>query len=69
MPFGRYPFQKYTPTPTSPGGFFDTAALNELADSIRRLGIITPLTVRREGEGVYAHIGRTAAQGVKNSRA
>ena len=47
----QIPLSKIYPNPYQPRRIFDTAALNELADSIRRLGIITPLTVRREGEG------------------
>ncbi|MGM9639602.1 MAG: ParB/RepB/Spo0J family partition protein [Butyricicoccaceae bacterium] len=42
---------KIAPNPHQPRRVFDKAALEELADSIRRFGVITPLTVRRAGEG------------------
>ncbi len=36
------------PNPAQPRQFFDEAALGELSDSIRRFGILQPLTVRRK---------------------
>ena len=42
---------KIIPNPTQPRTEFDEEALDELADSIRQLGIIQPITVRKtEGE-------------------
>lgn len=38
------------PNPTQPRAEFDEEALEELADSIRQLGLIQPITVKREGE-------------------
>ena len=38
------------PNPTQPRTEFDEAALEELADSIRQLGLIQPITVKRDGE-------------------
>ena len=38
------------PNPTQPRTEFDEEALEELADSIRQLGLIQPITVKREGE-------------------
>lgn len=38
------------PNPTQPRTGFDEEALEELADSIRQLGLIQPITVKREGE-------------------
>ena len=38
------------PNPTQPRTEFDEEALKELADSIRQLGLIQPITVKREGE-------------------
>ena len=38
------------PNPTQPRTDFDEEALEELADSIRQLGLIQPITVKREGE-------------------
>ena len=39
-----------TPNPTQPRRNFDETALEELADSIRTLGLIQPITVRKEGD-------------------
>ena len=39
------------PNPWQPRRFFDSEELESLADSIRRHGILQPLTVRRSGEG------------------
>ena len=38
------------PNPTQPRRAFDETALEELADSIRTLGLIQPITVRKDGE-------------------
>ncbi len=38
------------PNPTQPRTIFDEAALEELADSIKQLGLIQPITVKRDGE-------------------
>ena len=38
------------PNPTQPRTEFDEDALEELAESIRQLGLIQPITVKREGE-------------------
>ncbi len=38
------------PNPTQPRTQFDEEALEELADSIRQLGLIQPITVKRDGE-------------------
>ncbi len=45
------PLDRIAPNPYQPRKVFDPAGLEELADSIRRYGVLTPLTVRREGEG------------------
>ena len=45
------PIHKITPNPHQPRRIFDRTALEELADSIGRYGVITPLTVRKVGEG------------------
>lgn len=42
--------------PTQPRRDFDAELLSELADSIRTLGVIQPVTVRRSGEGRYVLI-------------
>lgn len=41
------------PNPTQPRTKFDEEALDELADSIRQLGVIQPITVKRNGDGKY----------------
>lgn len=41
------------PNPYQPRQEFDDKALDELADSIRQLGIIQPITVRALGEGQF----------------
>ena len=38
------------PNPTQPRTEFDEVALDELAESIRQLGLIQPITVKRQGE-------------------
>ncbi len=42
-----------TPNPDQPRTFFDEEALEELAASIRELGIIQPLTLRKTGNDQY----------------
>ncbi len=41
------------PNPTQPRTQFDEEALDELADSIRQLGVIQPVTVKKTSEGKY----------------
>lgn len=41
------------PNPKQPRTIFDDDALEELADSIATLGLIQPITVRREDDGKY----------------
>lgn len=45
------PASEIRPNPAQPRRVFDEGALRELASSIRRHGILQPLTVRRRGEG------------------
>ncbi len=47
----RLPAADIRPNPAQPRRFFDESSLRELAASIRRHGILQPLTVRRRGEG------------------
>ncbi len=42
-----------SPNPKQPRRHFDEEALEELADSIRVLGVIQPVTVKHEAEGRY----------------
>ena len=49
----RIPVSKVEPNPFQPRASFDADALEELSDSIRTLGLIQPITVRRVGSGCY----------------
>lgn len=42
-----------TPNPNQPRTFFDEEALQELAISIRELGVISPITLRKNIDGTY----------------
>ncbi len=48
--------EKIVPNPTQPRTQFDEEALDELADSIRQLGIIQPVTVKKSDNGKYVII-------------
>lgn len=41
------------PNPNQPRTFFDEEALNELASSIKELGVIAPITLRKNEDGTY----------------
>ena len=45
----RIPVDLIEPNPYQPRMSFDTQAMQELSDSIRTLGLIQPITVRRRG--------------------
>src|SRR5690606_11531991 len=45
------PFEPVRPNPNQPRRHFDPAELDELAASIREMGIIQSLVVRRDGDG------------------
>lgn len=47
------PLDKITPNPEQPRSTFDEGALEELAASIRELGIIQPLSLRKTGPDSY----------------
>ena len=47
------PVSQITPNPEQPRNFFDETALEELAMSIRELGIIQPLTLRKLSSDSY----------------
>lgn len=44
---------RIVPNPTQPRTQFDEEALDELADSIRQLGVIQPITVKQAEDGKY----------------
>lgn len=50
------PLDKITPNPCQPRTQFDEDALEELADSIKTLGVIQPITVRRTDDDRYVII-------------
>ncbi|MDE5560707.1 MAG: ParB/RepB/Spo0J family partition protein [Bacteroidaceae bacterium] len=47
------PVGKIMPNPNQPRRDFAPEALQELADSIRELGIVQPITLRDQGDGTY----------------
>jgi len=49
----RIPADMIEPNPFQPRQAFDQDALNELADSIRTLGLVQPITVRRISDSKY----------------
>ena len=49
----RIPVDLIEPTPFQPRMSFDQEALEELAESIKTLGLIQPITVRRKEDGRY----------------
>ena len=49
----RIPVDLIEPNPFQPRMSFDQDALEELADSVRTLGLIQPITVRRKADGRY----------------
>ena len=49
----RIPVERIEPNPFQPRMSFDQEALAELAASIRTLGLIQPITVRRKADGKY----------------
>ena len=49
----QIPIGQIVPNPSQPRTSFDEEALRELSDSIRQLGIIQPITVRRDGTDRY----------------
>lgn len=47
------PLVRIRPNPYQPRRFFDTAALAELASSIKEYGVIQPITVRKMPDGMF----------------
>ena len=50
---GEVPLSSITPNPKQPRTIFDSDALNELAASIKEIGILQPPAVRKIGENKY----------------
>lgn len=49
----RIPIERIEPNPFQPRMTFDQESLEELASSIKALGLIQPITVRKVGDGRY----------------
>lgn len=54
--FAAVPIQQVHPNPKQPRQHFDEKALDNLADSIRKRGVLQPVIVRREEGGNYTLI-------------
>ena len=54
------------PNPTQPRTQFDEEALDELADSIRQLGVIQPVTVKKGDGGSSRYHARRGRSGGRN---
>lgn len=50
---GEIAISQIMPNPNQPRREFDPVALQELADSIREIGIVQPITLRDQGDGTY----------------
>ncbi len=50
---GEVPVERIQPNPAQPRREFNGEALQELADSIREIGIVQPILVRSVGNGTY----------------
>ncbi|HSZ05918.1 MAG TPA: ParB/RepB/Spo0J family partition protein, partial [Solirubrobacteraceae bacterium] len=51
--FQELPIDAVSPNPRQPREVFDEEALDELADSIREVGLLQPVVVREAGPGQY----------------
>ena len=56
--FRRISIRQIRKNPNQPRKLFDAQALQELADSIGKYGVITPLTVRQTEEGYERRLWR-----------
>lgn len=54
--FEEIEIERIQPNPKQPRSHFAEEALDELAESIRTLGVIQPITVKREEDGAYTII-------------
>ena len=52
----RIEIRRIHPAASQPRRYFDETTIRELADSIRRYGLLTPLLVRRDARGEYTLI-------------
>ena len=65
--FKRIPLDEIRPNPNQPRKIFDETALSELSNSIKRYGIITPLTVRKASFGYELVAGERRLRAAKNA--
>ena len=65
--FKRIPLDEIRPNPNQPRKIFDETALSELSNSIKRYGIITPLTVRNASFGYELVAGERRLRAAKNA--
>ena len=61
------PVELIRPNPAQPRQIFDPEGIRSLAESIRRCGLIQPLTVRRRGEGWELVAGERRLQAAKQA--
>ena len=61
--------KKILANPWQPRSIFDEEALEELADSISKIGIIQPITLRKQNNGNYQLITGNAGTGLLKSLA
>lgn len=59
--------EKVTPDPDQPRRLFDSAAITELASSIKRYGILQPLVVIEKGDGFQIVAGERRYQAAKKA--
>jgi len=60
------PVESICPNPNQPRKTFDEEAIAELAESIRQVGLIQPLLVRRQGEGYELVAGERRLRACKS---
>ena len=61
------PLEKISPNPDQPRKVFDEEALEELADSVRRNGVLQPILVRKKGKGYEIVAGERRYQAAKRA--
>ncbi len=63
------PIYSVRPNPYQPRKYFSDEAISDLADSIRQIGLLQPINVRRVGEGGYELIAGEKAESLQAGRA
>ena len=62
------PVAQIRPSKANPRAEFDDERMAELIESVKRHGIITPLTLSQDGDGRYAIIAGSGATGRRRRR-